>query len=205
MAGVRGQGRKFDVDSALDQAMFAFWEHGYEGTSVSMLTSAMGINPPSLYSAFGGKEGLFFATIERYLATRGDFMERAFAEEPDAAKLISRLLYDAALHYTDESCPGGCLIISSAVGVTDANRSIADRLRDMRNANVSLLAERISENIADGILPPSWEPVDVAEFIGVIIQGMSQRARDGATRRQLEQVAEMTLASLGPVPNSTAR
>ena len=126
-------------------------------------------------------------------------MDRAFAEEPDAAKLISRLLYDAAAHYTEESCPGGCLIINSAVGVTDANRSIADRLRDMRNANVSLLAERISQNIADGILPPSWEPVDVAEFIGVIIQGMSQRARDGATRSQLERVAERTLTSLGPV------
>ncbi|WP_415977037.1 TetR/AcrR family transcriptional regulator [Rhodococcus sp. 077-4] len=204
MAGVRGQGRKFDVDSALDQAMFAFWEHGYEGTSVSMLTSAMGINPPSLYSAFGGKEGLFFATIDRYLATRGDFMDRAFAEESHAAKLISRLLYDAASHYTDESCPGGCLIISSAVGVTDANRSIANRLRDMRNANVALLSERISKDIADGVLPPSWEPVDVAEFIGVIIQGMSQRARDGATRSQLEHVAEMTLASLGPA-DSIAR
>ena len=202
MAGVRGQGRKFDVDSALDQAMFAFWEHGYEGTSVSMLTSAMGINPPSLYSAFGGKEGLFFATIDRYLATRGDFMDRAFAEESHAAKLISRLLYDAASHYTDESCPGGCLIISSAVGVTDANQSIGDRLRDMRNANVALLSERISENIADGILPPSWEPVDVAEFVGVVVQGMSQRARDGATRRQLEHVAGMALASLGPVPPS---
>lgn len=198
MAGVRGQGRKFDVDSALDKAMFAFWEHGYEGTSVSMLTGAMGINPPSLYSAFGGKEGLFFAAVDRYLATRGDFMARAFAEEPQAAKLISRLLYDAAVHYTDDSCPGGCLIISSAVGVTDANRGIADRLRDMRNANVALLSERISENIANGILPPSWEPVDIAELIGVIIQGMSQRARDGATRGQLERVADRTLASLGP-------
>ena len=198
MAGVRGQGRKFDVDSALDQAMFAFWEHGYEGTSVSMLTGAMGINPPSLYSAFGGKEGLFFAAVDRYLATRGDFMARAFAEESQAAKLISRLLYDAAVHYTDDSCPGGCLIISSAVGVTDANRGIADRLRDMRNANVALLSERISENIADGILPPTWEPIDVAELIGVIIQGMSQRARDGATRHQLERVADRTLASLGP-------
>ncbi|MCZ4521025.1 TetR/AcrR family transcriptional regulator [Rhodococcus ruber] len=204
MAGVPGQGRKFDVETALDQAMLVFWQHGYEGTSVSMLTSAMSINPPSLYSAFGGKEGLFFAAVDRYLATSGDFMDRAFAEEPHAATLISRLLYDAAAHYTDESCPGGCLIISSAVGVTEANQTIADRLRDMRNANVSLLAKRISDNVADGVLPVSWDAVDVAEFIGVIIQGMSQRARDGASRAQLERVADMTLASLGPA-HSLAR
>lgn len=203
MAGVRGQGRKFDVDAALDKAMLAFWRHGYEGTSVSVLTSAMGINPPSLYSAFGGKEELFFAAIDRYLATRGDFMGRAFAEEPNAAELISRLLYEAASHYTDESCPGGCLIISSAVGVTEANQSIADRLRDIRNANVSLLAQRISENAADGIVPQSSAPLDTAEFIGVVIQGMSQRARDGSTRDQLERVADMTLASLGTGPPTT--
>jgi AcrR family transcriptional regulator len=204
MAGVRGQGRKFDLDTALDKAMFAFWEHGYEGTSISMLTSAMNVNPPSLYSAFGGKEGLFFAAVDRYVATRGDFMGRAFAEEPRADKLISRLLYDAASHYTDESCPGGCLIISSAVGVTEANQGIAHRLRDMRNANVSLLSKLISENVEDGVLPSSWDADDVAEFIGVIIQGMSQRARDGASRRQLEQVAGRAVASLRPV-SSIAR
>jgi AcrR family transcriptional regulator len=197
MAGVPGQGRKFDVDAALENAMFAFWEHGYEGTSVSMLTSAMNINPPSLYSAFGGKEGVFFAAVDRYLATRGDFMDRAFAEEPHAADLISRLLYDAALHYTDKSCPGGCLIISSAVSVTEANQGIANRLRDMRNANVRLLSDRISKDVAEGVMCLPGDPTDVAEFIGVIVQGMSQRARDGATRRQLEHVASRTVASLG--------
>ena len=196
MAGVPGQGRKFDVDTALDQAMLAFWEHGYEGTSVATLTSAMRINPPSLYSAFGGKEGVFFAAIDRYKATRGDFIDRAFAEEAHSSGLIRRLLHEAATHYTDKSCPGGCLIISSAVGVTPANDHIADRLRDMRNANVALLSERIASNIADGALPADCDPEDMAEFTGVVIQGMSQRARDGATAQQLERVAVRALDML---------
>lgn len=199
MAGVPGQGRKFDVDTALDQAMYAFWEHGYEGTSVAVLTAAMKINPPSLYSAFGGKEGVFFAAIDRYNSTRGDFMDRAFAEEDHASTLIRRLLYDAASHYADESCPGGCLIISSAVSVTDANRHVADRLKDMRNANVDLLTERIAADVAEGVLPADCEPAELAEFIGVVIQGMSQRARDGASRSQLERVADRSLQSV-PLP-----
>ncbi|ARE36375.1 TetR/AcrR family transcriptional regulator [Rhodococcus sp. D-46] len=196
MAGVPGQGRKFDVDAALDKAMYAFWEHGYEGTSVAMLTAAMQINPPSLYSAFGGKEGVFFAAVDHYNATRGDFMDRAFAEEREASELIRRLLNDAASHYTDESCPGGCLIISAAVSVTDANSHIANRLRDMRNANVVLLSQRIAADIANGLLPADSDPEDLAEFIGVVIQGMSQRARDGATQRQLELVANRSFDSL---------
>lgn len=193
MAGVRGQGRKFDVDSAVENAMFAFWEHGYEATSVSMLTSAMGINPPSLYSAFGGKEGLFFATVERYNATRGDFMARAFAEEDKAAALVRRILFGAAEHYSDESCPGGCLVISAAVTVSDANKHVAERLRDMRNANIALLSERIA---ADRTARDDGSPLEQAEFVGAVIQGMSQRARDGADRVQLERVAKRALGAL---------
>ena len=49
----------FDRDAALQQAMLLFWRHGYEATSVNDLTNAMGITPPSLYTAFGDKKQLF--------------------------------------------------------------------------------------------------------------------------------------------------
>src|SRR5438552_19063433 len=35
--------------------MEAFWDKGYEGASLSDLTSAMGMDAPSLYAAFGSK------------------------------------------------------------------------------------------------------------------------------------------------------
>ena len=51
MAGVRGQGRRFDVPVALSKAMEIFWRNGYEGASISELTRAMGITVSSLYAA----------------------------------------------------------------------------------------------------------------------------------------------------------
>ena len=53
-----GRHRVFDKDIALEQAMEVFWTNGFPGTSLSDLTTAMGINKPSLYSAFGNKEEL---------------------------------------------------------------------------------------------------------------------------------------------------
>jgi len=70
----RGRPRSFDREAALNAAMEVFWTKGYEAASISDLTEAMGINPPSLYAAFGDKEKLFLATIEQYAASRSDQM-----------------------------------------------------------------------------------------------------------------------------------
>ncbi|WP_371748389.1 TetR family transcriptional regulator C-terminal domain-containing protein [Rhodococcus qingshengii] len=114
--------------------------------------------------------------------------------------------YDAASHYTDESCPGGCLIISAAISVTDSNSHIANRLRDMRNTNMALLSQRIAADIASGLLTADSDPEGLAKSIvhRCVIQGMSQRARHGATQRQLELVANrsISLAQSGIGPGS---
>ena len=61
-----GRPREFDIEKAIETATNLFWEKGYEGTSLSDLTKAIGITPPSFYFAFGSKEGLFRKVIERY-------------------------------------------------------------------------------------------------------------------------------------------
>ena len=61
-----GRPRQFDVDEALDRALEVFWARGYEGATLLELTSAMGINRPSLYAAFGNKEQLFRKVLDRY-------------------------------------------------------------------------------------------------------------------------------------------
>ena len=68
-----GRPRAFDMNEALDRAMEVFWRKGYEGASLVDLTTSMGINSPSLYAAFGSKEGLFRAVLDRYDQTRAGF------------------------------------------------------------------------------------------------------------------------------------
>jgi TetR/AcrR family transcriptional repressor of nem operon len=67
MPTMSGRPREFDREDALERAMILFWERGYEGTSMSDLTEALGIGRQSLYGAFGDKRALFLACMDRYV------------------------------------------------------------------------------------------------------------------------------------------
>ncbi|GAB2720774.1 TetR/AcrR family transcriptional regulator [Arthrobacter bambusae] len=197
MSGKAGQGRKFNVEDALEAATLVFWDHGYEGASLAELTHAMGINPPSLYKAFGSKEDLFFSVVDHYNATHGNFMSIAFAEEATGLALMRRLLLEAADHYASTSYPGGCLVISAAVTVTSANRHVADRLAKMRNDNIAAMAEALTRDLDAGLIPQNTDTKAMAAFVGATLQGMSQQARDGATKEDLTRIANYAITAIG--------
>ncbi|WP_330184945.1 TetR/AcrR family transcriptional regulator [Nocardia sp. NBC_01503] len=187
----RGRPRKFDRDAALDKALRLFWRQGYEATSISDLTGELGIGAPSLYAAFGDKQQLFNESIEVYVNQYAGFAARALAEEPTAWDAVARTLREAALEYTEPGLPNGCMVISAGINTT--NPEVAAMLEAMRTANVTAFAERIGVDITAGRLPADTDARVLARYIGVVMQGMSQSARDGASRDELRQVAELAL------------
>ncbi|MEV7021643.1 TetR/AcrR family transcriptional regulator [Kitasatospora sp. NPDC093558] len=183
----RGRPRSFDREAALEQALRLFWERGYEATSVADLTAAMGIRPPSLYAAFGDKQTLFAEVVARYQETYGVYATRAFAEEPTARAGVERMLRAAAALLTDPEHPWGCLLVGSTVNCTSPE--IVQAVREQREANVRALESRIRADIAAGLAPAGTDAAELAQFTATVVQGMTLRARDGASRAELEQVA----------------
>ncbi|MBD0675609.1 TetR/AcrR family transcriptional regulator [Streptomyces sp. CBMA156] len=190
----RGRPPAFDRDEVLAAATRLFWQHGYEATSVTDLTSAMGIRPGSLYAAFGDKESLFEEVVRRYgRSPVGAFVTVALEEEPTAHDAFARILREAAAVYADPSHPAGCLMISAATNVTPQDAGIQDRLRELRNGNLRTFEERLRRARQDGELPPEADPKALAGYFGTVLQGMSQQARDGATTADLTRIAELAL------------
>ncbi|GAA2996436.1 TetR/AcrR family transcriptional regulator [Streptosporangium longisporum] len=192
----RGRPRTFDREAALAVAVRLFWERGYEATSVGELSEAMGIRPGSLYAAFGDKRSLFREVVRAYgRSPAGAFVGLALEEEPTAYGAFARVLREAAATYPDPSHPAGCLTISAATNVTPQDADVEAFLRDLRNANLSVFETRLRTAQREGELPADASPRALAGYFAAVVQGMSQRARDGAGAAELAEIAELALSA----------
>ncbi len=180
---VRGRPRAFDRGEALRRALDVFWRKGYDGASLSDLTAAMGINPPSLYAAFGDKEALYLEALRHYLdgpACRDVLLEKA----PTARAAIESLLMHSAKALPDTGM--GCMLVMSGTNASSPKvrkTSIACRA----NAEASL-RKRIERGIREGELPAGTDAAGLAKFYETVGQGMSTQAADGASPKSLQAV-----------------
>jgi AcrR family transcriptional regulator len=188
----KGRPREFDLNQAIDQALDVFCRNGYEGASVTDLTEAMGINPPSLYAAFGNKEGLFRKALDRYVQQRTGFWNEAL-NAPTARGMIEQLLYDTTDFLTEERDTPGCLLVKGALSCSDTTNAIRKELTLRRTAGEVAIRERLERAKKSGELPADINPADFARYIATVLEGMAVQAAGGASHRELLRVAKMAL------------
>ena len=189
-----GRPLSFDRDAALEKAMLTFWAHGYETTSINDLTSAMGITPPSLYTAFGDKKGLFLEAVRRY-AGDPEVSGRAIDEAATAYDAARQMLVGAAVAYTGATTPRGCLLASATASGSAASREVQEAVTETRRAIVERLRLRIERDVEGGELASSTDAVALAGFLMTILQGLSVMARDGLSQAALVSIAEIALTA----------
>ncbi|WP_421846399.1 TetR/AcrR family transcriptional regulator [Novosphingobium sp.] len=184
----------FDRDAALEQAMLTFWRHGYETTSIVDLTTAMGVTAPSLYTAFGDKKRLFLEAMRLY-AGDPDAMARDIREAPSAYEAANALLTKAAVGYTGDKTPRGCLLASAAATGSAAACDVQAAVADIRRFIAACLEARIKADVANGLQPSTTDTAALAGLVMAVTQGMSVLARDGTSRAALLAIVDATMSA----------
>jgi AcrR family transcriptional regulator len=199
-----GRPRNFCTETVLDRAMTVFWRKGYEGASLADLTEAMGINPPSLYAAFGNKEGLFRAVLDRYDERRKELMDTVLAA-PDPIS-VARLFLGGVADFTADTNgrnPPGCLLVQSGLSCSD--QEIPDVLAEHRAEKERALRERFMRDVKEGKLPKSADPATLARYLVAMANGLCVQASAGATVTELREVAELAIAAFPIAEPATAK
>jgi AcrR family transcriptional regulator len=187
-----GRPREFNADEMLDKVVNVFWQHGYEGTSMATLMAATGLNKPSLYAAFGSKEALFRAALERYWQRQGE-LTRKHLDEPDARTAVEWMLLALVDIQTQPGLPHGCLAVHGGLVGSAASAAIRDELRARQASLQTMVQNRLIRAQAEGELAAGVDVADLARYLTIVGQGAAVQAAGGATREELRRVVSVAM------------
>lgn len=187
----RGRPRETESDAALDAAVRLFWAKGYEGASISRLSRDMRLSKASMYDRFGDKEGLFLAAVARYGETRlsvvGETLGTNGSLESDLTAFFGAAI---ELATADPQTPG-CLISCVLADAAGDN----PRLRRELDARFGALEARLRDRLVAGQYERrcTTDPETLALMLACVSRGLMLRARAGAGRETLWDVARVAV------------
>ena len=185
-----GRTRAFDIEEAIGTATRLFWR-GYDRTSLTELTGALGIGAASFYFAFESKEALFRQVMDRYIALLEKTYEEAFQASTSSLG-VKALLRHYADVVTDPEHTPGCLLVNSSPSI-HADDALRQWLAEHRETLRLRLEDRFSADLAEGKLPDNCNPKTMARLILTLAGGIAIEAQSGASRQDLYAMIDVAL------------
>lgn len=169
--------KSYNETDVLDRAMKAFWAHGYEATSMNDLVQATGINRGSIYSAFQDKHTLFVRALQHYdRYHRSDFLARIQQSHLPRPAIIA--VFDAAVRSrTGEQSPSGCLLVNTALELSDHDPEIAEIVRQSLVEVEVFFRLMIEKGQMDGTINRKCCAVDTAQALLGMFLGLRVLSR----------------------------
>lgn len=193
----RGRPRSFDTDTTLDRALVVFWRDGFQGASLAALTEAMGINKPSLYSAYGDKASLYLKALARYAEREGACHLRALDKGSDARGSVESFLRSVVRTVTDRAKPGGCFVVTGTADfdAADMPATVRDALLGVLRNWEGALKARLLRGKRAGELPRGANAGELAAYFATVMAGVAVQAKGGASRSKLEAVVRAAMSA----------
>ena len=192
----RGRPRSFDRDAALFKALEVFWRRGYEPASVTELCTAMGVNAPSLYAAFGSKSDLFLEAVSFYEERYWAAPAHRFMEEKDFYLAVRNFFSEAAHILLSPDTPCGCMVVLAAVNISEQEEDVIRIVQQLRLATKDMFADKIRRAVKEGQLPEDTAVEPLAGAFNTFLEGMSLQVRNGLQAEELEELASYAVRML---------
>lgn len=190
--------REYDEDTVLNEAMLLFWRQGYEATSVSHLVNATGMAKGSLYQAFGDKQRLFLAALERYLAQGRHALRACMEGAKTGYEGVRVWLTENAKPSASGGIRRGCLAVNTAAELAPHNADVRKVLRAHERKMEQLYEATIVRGMKDGSIDDAIDPAACARSLTTTIYGLQIRSKLGMTREQGRETVAQVLAALTP-------
>ncbi len=188
--------REFDTTQALDQAMQVFWSKGFEATSLSDLTAAMGLSKSSLYETFGSKHELFMSAIDHYKRTVSAQVVAAAEMDAPARRVIASLFDRAIERILSPEGRRGCFLNNCASEIAIHDEAAGAAVREGLERIETAFLKLVERGQAEGQVNADRDPRATARFLTAAINGMLLIGKANPDRDALRDIADTALLTL---------
>ena len=191
MLNSRGMGRprEFDVGTARSAIRDEFWQRGFTATSVDDLLAATGLGKGSFYAAFGDKRAAFLGVLREYSVAQVEAMRVQCSASPRAIEALRAVVQP-------DLRPRGCFLLNCAFELTPQDTEVSALVHETFVALQAVLADSVRRAVADGDLPASTRPLELAAALLATAQGQRSLFRGGLSKSALQSVARSAARTL---------
>ncbi len=188
-----GRPREFDEDKALEAAMEAFWQKGYEATSLADLCTCTGLHKGSLYQTFGSKHELFMRALRNYTDRTFAEVSSVISESGSPIENIRAVMHKVINQASEES---GCMMMNSLVELAPHDPEVKEALQASAERRLTAMTDLVTAAKAAGEIHDPREPGQIAVQLMVTIAGTATTMKGFLTKEQGLETIDNVLESL---------
>ncbi|WP_311082496.1 TetR/AcrR family transcriptional regulator [Paenibacillus polymyxa] len=188
--------REFDEDQALDAAMRIFWEKGFEATSLSDLTSKMGIQRPSIYAAFGDKKQLFEAALRKYTQSHAAYVRSRLQSNSSVKEAFYNFFGGVVAEEYEDGPNRGCFCINTMVELAPHDEKFEILTREHQMYLSAVFQETLERGIRTGELEASMDARALAHTLVSLLIGITVMMKSRPERSFVDHAVATALMLL---------
>ncbi|WP_338533460.1 TetR/AcrR family transcriptional regulator [Paenibacillus peoriae] len=188
--------REFDEDQALNAAMQIFWEKGFEATSLSDLTSKMGIQRPSIYAAFGDKKQLFEAALRKYTQSHAAYVRSRLQSNSSVKEAFYNFFGGIVAEEYEDGPNRGCFCINTMVELAPHDERFEILTREHQMYLSAVFQETLERGIRSGELEASMDARALAHTMVSLLIGITVMMKSRPARSFIDQAVATLLILL---------
>ena len=183
-----GRPREFDENEVLTEIMSLFWKQGYEGTGLSDIMAATGLQKGSLYKAYGSKRHMYVCSLEHYEREVVDagVTNITSVEIPARDRIYGFLSAPIQAVFGDHD-RSGCFLCNASAD----DAAMDAETRDLIARGYRKLEKALCVPIAE--LHPEWPEskcLSIAQLVLTVYSGLRVMSRSEKSRERLEGVRD---------------
>lgn len=176
--------RHFDLDSLRECVTDVFTEHGYRGTSMSMLADASGLGKQSLYNAIGDKEAAYLQSLE-CASARNAGLQALMLDAANGRQALQDFFAKVVEFATSpEPARHTCIFTAGLMEGIDSD-AVAAKLQEKWHELCMLMESTVERGQQDGSIRADVPSVALREVLTTLFLGIRVASRTHTERQAL--------------------